>query len=86
MNVMKTTLPNVTYTFEEDNDKIERIGIIKNHIYVLNGKNEIISDINIINNDEKTNIEYAKIIKVRLNKELDKKFIRKFDFEQISSK
>ena len=86
MNVMKTTLPNVTYTFEEDSDKIESIGIKKNNIYVLNGKNEIISDINIINNDEKTNIEYAKIIKVRLNKELDKKFIRKFDFEQISSK
>jgi len=79
-NIMKVKLKDTWYAFEEDADIIKESGLLKDHVYILNDNNNIVNSYQVVPKDPLSIQKAIQASKLKIRKDLDRRFLRSFDF------
>jgi len=79
-NIMKVKLKDTWYAFEEDTEVIKESGITKDHLYVLNDRNDVVNSYQVVPKDALSIQKAIQATRMKIRKDLDRRFLRSFDF------
>jgi len=79
-NIMKVKLEDCEYAFENDLNVIDKIGLKKDNFYFLNKENFVLNQSEVPEKNQMALDECIKSTKTQYNREVDQKFIGKYNF------